>query len=44
MMRRQEIGSVILGEIVQESAGADPPPIIVEHDSSNCIFLDVAVA
>ena len=44
MIGRQKIGSPILGNIVQQSARADVPPISVEDDSSNRIFLDVAVA
>jgi len=44
MIGRQKIGSLILGKIVQQSARADVQPIIVEQDSSNGIFLQVAVA
>ena len=44
MIRRQKIGNVILGTIVQQRARADARPIIVEYNSCNRIFLGVAVA
>jgi hypothetical protein len=44
MIRRQKIGNVILGNIVQQSARADERPIVVVYKPSNGIFLDVPVA
>jgi hypothetical protein len=44
MIRRQKIGSPILGTIVQQSARADEHPIIVDYHSSNRILFDIAVA
>ena len=32
MIRRQKIGNVILGNIVQQSARADERPIVVEYE------------
>ena len=44
MIRRQKIGNLILGTIIQQSARADVRPIIVEYNSSNGVFLGVGVA
>jgi hypothetical protein len=44
MIRRQKIGNVILGTIVQQSARADEHPIIVEYNSSNRILFGIVVA
>jgi hypothetical protein len=44
MVGRQKIGSLILGNIVQQSAGADARAIIVKYNSCNGIFLGVAEA
>jgi hypothetical protein len=45
MIGRQKIGSPIFGKIIQQSARAEVrPPIIVENDSCNGIFLGVAEA
>ena len=44
MIRRQKIGSQILGIIVQQSAGTDAQPIVVEYNSCNGIVLGVGVA
>jgi hypothetical protein len=44
MIGRQEIGSPILRNIVQQSARADVRAIIVEYNSSNGVLFRVAVA
>jgi hypothetical protein len=43
MVRRQEVGSPILGKIVQQGARADVRPIIVKNKPSNGVLFGIAV-
>ena len=43
MVRRQKIGSVILREIIQQSARADVRPIVVKNKPPNGVLFGTGV-
>jgi hypothetical protein len=44
MIRSEKIRDTVLRAIIQQSAGADVRPIVVEQNSANRVLFDVAIA
>jgi len=44
MIRCEKIWEMILGAIIQQSAGADVRPTVVEQNSANGVLFEIAIA
>jgi hypothetical protein len=44
MIRSEKIWDMILVAIIQQSAGADVRPIVVEQNSANGVLFEIAIA
>jgi hypothetical protein len=44
MIRGEKIWEMILGAIIQQSAGADVRPTVVEQNSANGVLFGIAIA